>query len=152
MFYIDNSTALETVYRLNVGGASFGRERDTEMFRSWKDDSSNIFSASFEVTWQGHDSDIRYTPRASPAYTAPTDVYSSLRSVGPIPSINLNYNLTWIFPVGYGFNYLVRLHFCEMVYSMRVNERVFDIFLSNQIVQEKADVIAWSGGPGIPMY
>ena len=152
MFYIDNSTALETVYRLNVGGANFGGERDTGMFRSWQDDSSYIFGAAFGVTWQGNDSDIRYTPAAPPAYTAPTDVYSSWRSMGPIPIINLNYNLTWIFPVDSGFNYLVRLHFCEMVYITRVNERVFDIFLSNQTAQEKADVIAWSGGPGIPMY
>ncbi|KAF3443641.1 hypothetical protein FNV43_RR13331 [Rhamnella rubrinervis] len=37
-FYIDNSTALENVYRLNVGGQDISPEKDTGMFRSWYDD------------------------------------------------------------------------------------------------------------------
>ena len=150
LFYIDNYTALETIYRLNVAGASF-KERDTGMFRKWQDDSSYIFGAADGVTWQGNGTDIRYTP-ATPAYTAPTAVYSSWRSMGLVTSINLNYNLTWIFPVDSGFNYLVRLHFCEIEYITRVNERVFDIFLNNETAMRRADVIAWSGGAGIPTY
>ena len=150
LFYIDNYTALGTIYRLNVAGASF-EERETGMFRKWQDDSNYIFGAADGVTWQGNDTDIRYTP-ATPAYTAPTAVYSSWRSMGLVSSINLNYNLTWIFPVDSGFNYLVRLHFCEMEYITRVNERVFDIFLNNETAMGEADVIAWSGGAGIPTY
>ena len=113
LFYIDIYTALETVYRLNVDGASFGGERETGMFRTWQQDSSYIFGAASGLTLQGNNTDIRYT-RATPAHTAPTAVDSSCRSMGPIPDINLNYNLTWIFPVDSGFYYLVRLHFCEI--------------------------------------
>ena len=152
LFYIDNYTALETVYRLNVGGASFGGERDTGMFRTWQQDSSYIFGTANGVDLQGNDTDIRYTP-ATPAHTAPTAVYSSARSMGPVANINLNYNLTWIFPVDSGFYYLVRLHFCEIGGDItRINERVFDIFLNNQTAQEQADVIAWSQDAGIPVY
>ena len=152
LFYIDNYTALETIYRLNVGGLSIGGEGDTGMFRKWQDDSSYIFGAADGVTWHWNDTDIRYTP-ATPAYTAPTAVYSSCRSMGPVASINLNYNLTWIFPLDSGFYYLVRLHFCEIVEDdTDFNQRVFDIFLNNETAMGGADVIAWSGGPGIPMY
>ena len=150
LFDIDNYTALETVYRVNVGGASF-EERDTGMFRKWQDDSYYILGPATGVALQRNDTDIRYTP-ATPAYSAPTAVYSSLRSMGPEYTINLNYNLTWFFPVHPGFNYLVRLHFCEIEYITRMNERVFDIFLNNERAMEGADVVAWTGGAGIPMY
>ena len=152
-FYnIDNYTALETIYRLNVGGLSIGGEGDTGMFRKWQDDSSYIFGAADGVTWQWNDTDIRYTP-ATPAYTAPTEVYFSARSMGVVPQINLNYNLSWFFPVDSGFYYLVRLHFCEIVPGVNgVNERIFNVFLNNQTADEEADVIEWSGGFRIPVY
>ncbi|WRX20636.1 Malectin-like domain - like 5 [Theobroma cacao] len=37
-FYVDNYTALETVYRLNVGGKSISQTEDIGMFRIWPDD------------------------------------------------------------------------------------------------------------------
>ena len=64
----------------------------------------------------------------------------------------MNYNLSWFFPVDCGFNYLVGLHLCEIEYITRVNEQVFDIFLNNETAMGGADVIAWSGGAGIPTY
>ena len=144
-FYnINNYTALETVYRLNVGGVSIGGESDTGMFRSWQDDSCYFYGAPYKQICLTKDTDIRYTP-ATPAYTAPTEVYSCARSMGDASQINLNYNLSWFFPVDSGFNYLVRLHFCEMEDIWLVNERVFNIFLNNQTAEKKADVIYWSG-------
>ena len=38
MFNIDNGTALETVYRINVGGNYISPTKDTGMFRSWSPD------------------------------------------------------------------------------------------------------------------
>lgn len=152
-FEIGNSSALENVYRLNVGGNDISPSADTGLFRSWYDDSPYIFGAGFGVTQTpGPNMTIKY-PSSMPTYVAPSDVYATARSMGPDPYINKNYNLTWIFTIDSGFAYLVRLHFCEVEEDItKVNQRVFDIFLNNQTAQSEADVIAWAGQNGVPVY
>ncbi|KAG6427715.1 hypothetical protein SASPL_111961 [Salvia splendens] len=151
-FIIDNSTALENVYRLNVGGNDISSSGDTGLFRSWRDDSVYIFGAANGVTEVPDNTTIAY-PSGKPTYIAPLDVYSTLRSMGPNASINQNYNLTWLFDIDSGFSYLIRLHFCEVTDAItKQNQRVFSIYLNNQTAEEQADVIAWAGGNGIPVY
>ena len=49
--------------------------------------------------------------------------------------------------------YLVKLHFCEIDQKItKVNQRVFDTFINNQIVERGLDVIALRQGNGIPLY
>ncbi|XP_037497120.1 receptor-like protein kinase FERONIA [Jatropha curcas] len=106
-FYLDNTIALETVYRLNVGGRDIDGSGDTGMYKKWVQDSNYIFVS----------------------------------------------NLTWIFPVDTGFNYLVRLHFCETRLEVTgALQLVFSIFINNQTAVAQADVIYWSGGRGVPVY
>ncbi|KAL3654840.1 hypothetical protein CASFOL_000626 [Castilleja foliolosa] len=148
-FTIDNDTALENIYRLNVGGNDISPSGDTGLFRSWRDDTNYIFSAALGVTL-GADPNVTIAyPPGSPDYTAPIDVYSTQRAMGPNASVNVNYNLTWVFDIDSGFSYLVRLHFCEITTIItRVNERVFSIFLNNQTAEQSADVIVFEGGNG----
>ncbi|KAM3737925.1 hypothetical protein ACB098_09G093700 [Castanea mollissima] len=91
---------------------------------------------------------IQY-PTSMHTYVAPVDVYATARSMGPNAQINLAYNLTWIFSVGSGFYYLVRLHFCEIQANVTmINQRVFDVFLYNQTAEPRVDVFsrqAWLG-------
>ncbi|KAK0584243.1 hypothetical protein LWI29_009929 [Acer saccharum] len=151
---IDNTTALENVYRLNVGGNDISPSRDTGLFRSWYDDQPYIYGAAFgvPVTTDSNNMTVVY-PKEMPTYVAPVDVYSTARSMGPDPQINQNYNLTWIFSVDSGFNYLVRLHFCEVQANItKINQRAFDIFLGNQTAQSGADVVGWTNHNGVPVY
>ncbi|WOL14759.1 receptor-like protein kinase FERONIA [Canna indica] len=152
-YSIDPEVALETMYRLNVGGQSLSPNQDTGMFRSWDDDSPYIFGAAFGVSYSNDPNvTISYTANV-PNYTAPLDVYSTARSMGPDAKVNQNYNLTWILTVDAGFYYLLRFHFCEIQSPItKVNQRVFDIFINNQTAQEGADVIAWSDGLGKPVF
>ncbi|KAG5552791.1 hypothetical protein RHGRI_010779 [Rhododendron griersonianum] len=154
-FYIDNSTALENVYRLNVGGNDISPSADTGLFRSWSDDSPYIFAAAFGVTIASSPNMIVY-PSGMPTYIAPVEVYDTARSMGPYSNINQNYNLTWIFTVDSGFYYFVRLHFCELEQNItKINQRVFNIYLYNQTAQggqNGADVIAWAHNNGVPTY
>ncbi|XP_073140236.1 receptor-like protein kinase FERONIA [Henckelia pumila] len=152
-FTIDNTTALENLYRLNVGGNDISPSKDTGLHRSWRDDSSYIFSAANGVT-EVPDPNVTVSyPPGSPTYTAPLDVYTTLRSMGPNASVNLNYNLTWLFLVDSGFSYLVRLHFCEITDVIyKVNQRVFNVFMNNQTAVQGADVIAMAGSNGVPVH
>jgi serine/threonine protein kinase len=151
-FYFDDTTALETMYRLNVGGKDVSGVEDTGMFRTWSQDSPYLFSQMIGLTPYRSKATIQYTTD-TPAYTAPKIVYQTSRTMDLDPNVNLNSNLTWIFTVDGGFNYLLRLHFCETQPEVvETNQRVFYIFINNQTAQVQADVIEWSGGTGIPVY
>lgn len=142
----DNSTALENVYRLNVGGNDISPSHDTGLYRSWYDDMPYLYGAALGVAVAADPNVTIGYPTGTPTFVAPQDVYATARSMGPNNQINLNYNLTWIFSVDSGFSYLVRLHFCEVQANItKVNQRVFDIFLYNQTAFAGADVIAWAG-------
>ncbi|XP_022144046.1 receptor-like protein kinase FERONIA [Momordica charantia] len=151
-FTVDNSTALENVYRLNVGGNDISPSADTGMYRSWFDDTPYLYGASMGVTMSTDQNTTINYPPSIPTYVAPVDVYSTARAMGPDNNVNLNYNLTWIFSVDSGFFYLVRLHFCEIAVNItKVNQRVFDIFIYNQTATDGADVIAWARSNDTPV-
>ncbi|XP_010552466.1 PREDICTED: putative receptor-like protein kinase At5g39000 [Tarenaya hassleriana] len=154
-FEIDNTTAFETVYRVNVGGKAVTALGDTGMFRRWDSDNDGYFiGPNSGQTPYLPDVRINYTSK-TPAYVAPEEVYTTYRTMGNAqnPLLNLNFNLTWIFTVDVGFNYLVRLHFCEtMLEVTKRGQRVFSIFITNRSVVLDADVINWSGGSKIPVY
>ncbi|KAL5078917.1 hypothetical protein RYX36_007338 [Vicia faba] len=151
--YIYNDTAMENLYRLNVGGEQILPIYDTGMFRNWDIDDSYIFGAEYGIKHFGENMKVLY--KDVPSYTAPSDVYRTSRSMTPFGKglVNLNYNKTWFFSVDSGFRYLVRLHFCENDYIItKINEVVFSVFLNNQTAEEQVDPVGISGGPGIPVY
>ncbi|RWR76434.1 receptor-like protein kinase ANXUR1 [Cinnamomum micranthum f. kanehirae] len=140
---------IETMYRLNVGGQFIPPTNDSGLARAWYDDSPYLFGAGIGVTFS-EKAQIRY-PRTVPKYIAPTDVYNTARSMGPDSNINSNYNLTWVFQVDANFTYVVRFHFCELE-MIKINQRVFDIYLNNQTAEQMADVIGWSKFKDVPVY
>ncbi|KAK9282722.1 hypothetical protein L1049_010942 [Liquidambar formosana] len=152
-FVVANSTALEKVSRLNVGGSDISPTGDTGLFRSWSDDFPYIFSAANGVAISAPSNMTIEYPPGFPNYVAPVHVYSTARSMGPTDYVNHNYNLTWVFQIDSGFYYLVRLHFCEIQpLFTKINQRVFNIFINNQTAVDGADVVGWAGGNGIPVY
>jgi len=54
-------------------------------------------------------------------------------------------NLTWEFPVDYGFTYVLRLHFCELDPDINdIGDRQFFIYIASQLAEERADVMKWT--------
>lgn len=154
MVYIYNDTAMENLYRLNVGGEQILPKYDTGVFRTWDTDNGYIFGGVAGFQHFNMSVPVVYADNV-PAYAAPVDVYRTSRSMAPFEGglVNLNYNQTWFFPVDSGFIYLIRLHFCEISFDItRVNEVVFSVFLNNQTACEEFDPIALSGGPGVAVY
>ncbi|KAM4132125.1 hypothetical protein ACJW30_01G226600 [Castanea mollissima] len=151
-YTVEKSHTLETVYRLNIGGGMISPAEDTGMYRSWSGDDAAYLTSS-ETGFVDINPTIRLHFSKISNYTAPEEVYITAVIMGPNKTINKSYNLTWEFTVDAGFNYLVRLHFCEFqVEVTKEGDRVFYIFIADQIAEKRADVISWSGGNGIPVY
>ncbi|KAL2464248.1 Receptor-like protein kinase ANXUR1 [Forsythia ovata] len=142
---------MQTMYRLNVGGQFIPGTNDSGLVRTWYDDSPYLFGAAFGVTSKASKNVSIEYPSTVSKYIAPVDVYITARTMGPNQTVNLNFNLTWVFQIDINFTYLVRFHFCEYQMS-KVNQRVFNIFINNQTAYPAADVIAWAGGEGVPVY
>ena len=107
-FHIQNNSALEMIYRLNVGGHSISPINDSgKLFRKWLND-TDFFLASNVSPISNGAIQINYT--SIPPYTAPKEVYQTART----SEDNKRYNLTRRLPVDSGFKYLVRLHFCKI--------------------------------------
>ncbi|XP_022759141.1 receptor-like protein kinase FERONIA [Durio zibethinus] len=151
LYSLGNNSALEMVYRVNVGGKQISPGADTGMFRSWLDDEHYLTIAKPSAL--PVNSSINLTFSNILSFSAPREVYVTARTMGRNKTENENYNLTWEFLVDSGFNYFVRLHFCEFqVEITKQGDRVFEIFLANLTAQTQADVIVWSGGNGLPVY
>ncbi|KAL1557017.1 receptor-like protein kinase FERONIA [Salvia divinorum] len=99
LFNLNSNTALENLYRLNVGGANVEIQDDSGptrgMFRSWKPDDDYIFCCDYGWTPHNERLVINYTNR-NPPYTAPPKVYTSARTMTNISTslevftININ--------------------------------------------------------------
>ncbi|KAM7250510.1 hypothetical protein ACFE04_022393 [Oxalis oulophora] len=150
----EKSVNMQTMFRLNVAGQYIPPVNDSSsLARAWYDDTPYIFAAALGVDIEAPpNKTIQY--KDTPGYSAPIDVYRTARGMGPDSQLNIKSNLTWVFPVDANFTYVVRLHFCEFIYT-KVNQRVFNVYINNQSAQadpEPADVIAWSGGNSVPTY
>ncbi|KAK9013194.1 hypothetical protein V6N11_041213 [Hibiscus sabdariffa] len=151
LYSIENNTALETTYRVNIGGSKISPTEDTGMFRTWLTDDDYLAIAKQIVLPVNESTDLTFS--VIPSFSAPKDVYVTARTMGTNKTENEKHNLTWKFPVDSGFIYFVRLHFCEFQREItQPGDRVFEIFVANLTAETQADVIAWSGGRGIPVY
>ncbi|PKA54670.1 Receptor-like protein kinase ANXUR2 [Apostasia shenzhenica] len=145
------SSALQTMYRLNVGGQYIPPTNDTGLSRTWYDDTPYLTGAGVGVTIAaGPRTRIQY-PAVLPEFIAPPDVYRTARQMGPDPKVNIQYNLSWSFQIDANFTYLVRLHFCELQLT-KVNQRVFDVFVNNQTAEKDVDVIAIASARAVPVF
>lgn len=107
--------AAETVYRLNVGGPRITPANDT-LWRTWETDDSFMFDEVFSVQ-NSTSGRIEYpTENGLTSKIAPDMVYSTARTMNVTAVSNLvsfDFNLTWSFDVSPGFQYFVRMHFCN---------------------------------------
>ncbi|KAL4628814.1 hypothetical protein ACB092_05G265300 [Castanea dentata] len=147
--YIDYNMALEMVYRLNVGGGAIQAKEDTGMFREWSGGGEYLLSGGFVP----RDTSLKPKYTKIPNYTAPDAVYQSAISMGRDRTKNKQSNLTWGLPVDTGFNFLVRLHFCEIQPEIVASgTREFYIYIDYQLAEEKADVLSWTDDNDTPYY
>ncbi|XP_028795613.1 probable receptor-like protein kinase At5g38990 [Neltuma alba] len=138
---VTNDSALQTAYRINVGGRQIPPENDTGMFRRWDLDKAYLKRERPRSVSAGHGLKPIYT--GEPSYFTPDEVYMTARNYGTKETSK--FNVTWEFEVDLGFIYMVRLHFCEFDENIeKVGDRVFQIFINDALVEAVADVMSWT--------
>ncbi|CAI9283094.1 unnamed protein product [Lactuca saligna] len=146
---IHDQTALENIYRLNVGGAQISANDDTGMYRSWDADDHYLYPSSALGFTPKTEIPITYTTE-TPNYTAPEIVYQTQRSRS---NITADVTMTWRLPVDSGFWYMLRLHFCSIIpqYTYK-GQVIFQIFINNQTAEDEADLFYWTPGSGYAVF
>ncbi|KAK4746378.1 hypothetical protein SAY87_012690 [Trapa incisa] len=141
--------ALETVYRLNMGGPLLTPQNDT-LGRIWENDMKYVHVNSSAVNVSVDPSTVKY-PVTVTDEIAPNWVYATAETMGEANVANMNFNITWVFDVDPDFRYFVRAHFCDIV-SKSLNILVFNVYVNSDIAYGSLDLSTLTGDLGVPYY
>eukprot|EP00249_Psilotum_nudum_P018659 c26906_g1_i1 orf=389-3010(-) len=141
--------ALQTMYRVNVGGPMLDPVNDS-LWRTWQSNESYLVSAHGVETTSTTSTQIKYLS-SIPEYLAPPYVYSTAIQMNTANTAQSNFNISWNFPIDAGFLYMIRLHFCEIVYTTE-GQRIFNVYLQKQIAFSGLDIVQKATYPDSPYY
>ncbi|XP_009759756.1 receptor-like protein kinase THESEUS 1 [Nicotiana sylvestris] len=141
--------ALETVYRLNMGGPHLTAQNDT-LGRTWENDAKYLHINSSAVSASVSPSSIKYPATMTPEI-APNWVYATAETMGDANVPNVNFNITWIFTVDPNFMYFIRVHFCDIV-SESLNALLFNLYVNDDIALLDIDLSNLAGNLDVPLY
>ncbi|KAL5549727.1 hypothetical protein UlMin_004958 [Ulmus minor] len=141
--------ALETVFRLNMGGPLLTAENDT-LGRTWENDEKYLHVNSSALKVSVNPSTIKYPVTVTPE-TAPNLVYATAETMGSANVPVVNFNITWVFKVDPNFMYFVRVHFCDIM-SKSLNNLVFNLYINSDTALGSFDISSFTGDLGVPLY
>ncbi|KAF7822760.1 receptor-like protein kinase THESEUS 1 [Senna tora] len=141
--------ALETVYRLNMGGPLLTAQNDT-LGRTWVNDLKYLHVNSSVFNVSVNPASIKY-PTTLTQDTAPNWVYATADVMGDANVANTNFNITWVFPVDPSFSYLVRVHLCDIM-SKSLNSLVFNLYINSDLGLGSFDLSSLTGDLAVPYY
>ncbi|XP_066396714.1 probable receptor-like protein kinase At1g30570 [Miscanthus floridulus] len=136
-------SGIETMYRVCVGGGKIERKEDPRLWRKWDSDEHYIFTMNAARSIK-NTSNISYVS-SDDSVSAPLRLYETARVTEETQVVNKKFNVSWRFSIDPGFDYLVRLHFCELEYE-KAEERKFKIYINSKTAAENYDVFAKAGG------
>ncbi|KAL9225336.1 hypothetical protein vseg_001277 [Gypsophila vaccaria] len=137
--YVDLTTQiLESVHRVNVGGSKVTPFNDT-LWRTWITDDNYLVlkSAAKRVS---SSNPLKYRPGGATREVAPDNVYMTAQEMNKENvTAFAEFNITWNFPVVEHVQYLVRLHFCDIV-SLALNQLYFDVYINGMMAKPDVDL------------
>ncbi|XP_021761576.1 probable receptor-like protein kinase At5g61350 [Chenopodium quinoa] len=123
--------AFEVALRLNVGGPLMSPKNDT-LWRTWHpDEKFNTFPQGSKDA-KIDPSKVKYPEGGATMYIAPPWVYATAAEMANADTIEANFNLTWKMPVDSSYDYLVRLHFCDIV-SIALDDLYFNVYVNGMM-------------------
>lgn len=141
--------AFETVYRLNMGGPLVTAQNDT-LGRTWENDEKYLHVNSSAVNVSVSPAIIEYPAAVTPEI-APYWVYATAETMGDANVADVNFNITWVFPVDPNFSYFIRVHFCDIV-SKSLNNLVFSLYINSDVALPSLDLSSLVGKLNAPYY
>ncbi|GAB2217362.1 hypothetical protein Droror1_Dr00000538 [Drosera rotundifolia] len=139
-----SKNGFETMYRVNVGGPLVTPFNDS-LWRTWVPD--NQFLALNGVGgWKRSyfGGRINYRLGGASREVGPDNVYNTARVItssnGTIPRSNL----TWSFPVIEGYEYFVRVHFCD-IRSDTIGLLYLNVYVNGNLAYENLDLSMMTG-------
>ncbi|XP_017984705.1 PREDICTED: receptor-like protein kinase THESEUS 1 [Theobroma cacao] len=134
---IPKHAALETAYRINMGGPLLTPKNDS-MWRIWEPDQPYLVNAASALDVMVNPNLIKY-PDGIPAEIAPNWVYATAQEMAEANVTDQRFNISWTFEVEEGFTYLIRMHFCDIV-SIALNSLVFNVYINKQSALSSFDI------------
>ncbi|KAE8703226.1 Receptor-like protein kinase THESEUS 1 [Hibiscus syriacus] len=141
--------AMETVYRLNMGGPLITAQNDT-LGRIWENDVKYLHVNSSALNVSVNPASIKYTASVTPE-TAPNWVYATAEVMGDANVPSMTFNVTWVFQVDPNFRYLVRVHFCDIT-SSSLNTLVFNLYINDDTALASLDLSTLTGDLNVPYF
>ncbi|KAJ4827485.1 hypothetical protein Tsubulata_006832, partial [Turnera subulata] len=136
------SFGYQVAYRLNVGGPLITSENDT-LARTWEPDQRFLKDAALAKKVHVSTSAIKYPSGVSPLI-APQTVYASAEQMADAETAMPNFNITWNFDVDVAFDYMVRLHFCDIV-SKTLDQLYFNVYINEKMAIPALDLSSLQG-------
>ncbi|KAJ3677687.1 hypothetical protein LUZ60_003411 [Juncus effusus] len=144
-----SQSAYQMVYRLNVGGSVITSTNDT-LGRRWDEDQPFIESKSAAAKVKVPPITIEYPEGTSPLI-APNWVYASAVKMADIGVGSPNFNITWQIDVEPSFDYLIRLHFCDII-SKALNDLYFNVYINEKMAISGLDLSTLTDGLSSAYY
>ncbi|KAK7262392.1 hypothetical protein RJT34_29964 [Clitoria ternatea] len=131
------TVALETVFRVNMGGPTVSSGNDT-LHRTWVPDQKFLIQPNLASNFSNIGA-VTYVNGGPTENTAPPSVYGTLTQMNSADDPRSNFNVTWQFDVEPQFQYLIRLHFCDIV-SKSLNELYFNVYVNSWLAAKDLDL------------
>ncbi|KAK1409495.1 hypothetical protein QVD17_36021 [Tagetes erecta] len=128
----------ETVYRVNMGGGSRLSPKNDSLWRNWASDKPFLINPAAARNVSVNPDSIRFHDGVS-TDIAPNWVYATAEEMADANVNDQRFNISWRFEVEQGFDYFIRLHFCDIVGS-RLHDLVFNVYINNQSAIESLDI------------
>ncbi|KAI3937964.1 hypothetical protein MKX01_027891 [Papaver californicum] len=134
---IPTHAALETVYRLNMGGPLLPANYDP-LWRTWVSDHAFLVNPSSARNVSLNPSTVKY-PAGVSVNIAPNMVYATAQEMADANVGDQRFNISWSFKVDNSFSYLIRMHFCDIV-SIALNNLIFNVYINKQSAMSSFDI------------
>ncbi|KAI3901704.1 hypothetical protein MKW98_021868 [Papaver atlanticum] len=134
---IPTHAALETVYRLNMGGPLLPANYDP-LWRTWVSDHAFLLNPGSARSVSMNPSTVKY-PAGVSVNIAPNMVYATAQEMADANVGDQRFNISWSFKVDSSFSYLIRMHFCDIV-SIALNNLIFNVYINNQSAINSFDI------------